>query len=84
MSFKGEVLGVPIHISEAVAHFEDISLSYQWIDLLKSITDLGSKKDGSDVHLVYQRLSLPWPVSDRELILEVRERQIIQIYLLLV
>ena len=94
MSFRGEVFGLPIHISEAVSHFKDLQLSYDWIDLLKTITDLGPrsrvlkslKSDDirhisgvnpfssaeSEPHIIYQRISLPWPVSDRELVMEVK------------
>lgn len=62
---------MPVHISDAVAHFKEMNLSYDWIDMLKEIRDLGPISQGSEIHIVYQRVSLPWPVSDRELILEV-------------
>ena len=71
LSFRGEIVSMPVHISDAVAHFKDLNLSYDWIDMLKEIRDLGPISQGSEIHLVYQRVSLPWPVSDRELILEV-------------
>lgn len=64
------IFKVPIHISDAVAHFDNLSLSYDWIDLLKDIKEIGPANLIKNTRVVYQRLHLPWPVSDRELILE--------------
>ena len=71
LSFRGEIVSKPVHISDAVAHFKDLNLRYDYIDMLKEIRDLGPISQGSEIHIVYQCVSLPWPVSDRELILEV-------------
>ena len=62
LSFRGDAMNVPVHISDAVAHFENLTLSFDWIDLLKEIREISND-------VVYQRLRMPWPVSDRDLLL---------------
>ena len=59
LSFRREIVSMPVHISDAVAHFKDLNLSYDWIDMLKEIRDLGPISQGSEIHIVYQRVSLP-------------------------
>ena len=63
LSFRGDAMGVPIHISDAISHFENLTLSFDWIDLLKEAREISND-------VVYQVLRMPWPVSDRDLLLK--------------
>ena len=59
---------------DVFAHFADLELSYQWIDMLKLIeeleTEVNAKHDEFGKRVIYQVLNLPWPVANRDLVLE--------------
>jgi hypothetical protein len=72
-SFLGNTT-VPIHISQLLAPFVNISLAPDWIDMLKTLIQLDCAgascgNDPNKTSVVYQLFDSPWPVSDRDLVL---------------
>lgn len=79
LAFRG-VASLDLHISEIIGPFSNISLSYDWIDMLKHIEafpfSASEKHDTSKNYyftrshdIVYQIIGLPWPLKSRELVL---------------
>lgn len=72
-SFLGNTT-VPMHISQILGPFINISLAPDWIHMLKTLVQLDcvGVSCGSDpqrTSVVYQLFDSPWPVSDRDLVL---------------
>ena len=65
--FRGVALA-DVHISRIMGTFSDASLAPRWITMLKTMVENRSRDMGPDI--VYQLYNLPWPVQDRDLVLQ--------------
>ena len=84
LAFRG-IAKIDMHISDVLRPFANLTLSHQWVDMLRVIeaysldfssTDpVSSEEDMLEYFsenrgdVVYQVLHLPWPISPRELVL---------------
>ena len=85
VAFRGIAI-LDAHISNAMGLFCDFRLAYQWVDMLESIQALESKtptvngtqvsphfmdcRPDRSVDVVHQVVKLPWPLSNREIVLQ--------------
>lgn len=70
MAFRG-VATLDLHISEALSPFVNVTKSLEWVSMLQSIERLPISGEPEDplVDVIYQVLALPWPVTQRDVLL---------------
>ncbi|CAM9455474.1 unnamed protein product [Choristocarpus tenellus] len=79
IAFRGETV-VDEHISQLYTAFLDTSLTLEWVRFLVEVKEhdiKGSRRskgvtaiNGPHVDLIYQKYDMPWPVRDRDIVLQ--------------
>lgn len=67
IGIRGESI-VDVHISNLLGVFFNTSLSYEWIDFLKSI-DVFDYSSSSNHDILHEVFKLPFPLKDRDVVL---------------